>query len=89
EGGDVAPRDIATINRQIIARAIWVYVYNRQNATPDIERQLELCRSHHIPVVSITETMWPATTTFARWQTSQLEQLYFALVTAKAQRTDG
>lgn len=89
EGGDVSPNDIATINRQIATREIWVYVYNRQNATPDIERQLELCRSHHIPVVSITETMQPATTTFARWQTSQLERLYSALSIAKAQHTHG
>lgn len=89
EGGDVAPGDIATIDRQITGRAIWVYVYNRQNATPDIQQQVALCQIHHIPVVSITETMWPATTTFAKWQTSQLEHLYSALLIAKAQRAHG
>jgi len=89
EGGDISPVDIATINRQITRRAIWVYVYNSQNATPDVQRQLELCRAHQIPIVSITETLQPATATFATWQTSQIKSLYSALLLAKAQHTHG
>lgn len=89
EGGDVAPNDIATINSEITHRVIWVYVYNRQNATPDIARQLALCHAHAIPIVPITETMQPSTTTFATWQTSELQLLYSALLLAKAQRTHG
>lgn len=86
EGGEVSPADVAVIEQQIATRKIWVYVVNSQNKTPEIQTQLALCRSHHIPIVSITETLQPATSSYATWQTSQLQHLYDALVAAKAQR---
>ena len=40
EGTDPTAQDKATIDRQIKGRQIKVYIYNSQNATPDIQTQL-------------------------------------------------
>jgi hypothetical protein len=36
-----------------------VWVYNSQNATPDIQAINALCKQHHIPVATVTETLAP------------------------------
>ena len=40
EGSDVSAADKRTIDRQIASRQIAIYVYNSQNATPDVQAQL-------------------------------------------------
>ncbi len=52
EGSDVSAADKRTIDRQIASRAIAIYVYNRQNATPDVQAQLAACRAHGIPIAA-------------------------------------
>src|SRR5205823_207943 len=52
--------DKATIDQQIKTRQIKVYVYNSQNATPDIQAQVDEARTAGIPVTTITETLIPA-----------------------------
>jgi zinc/manganese transport system substrate-binding protein len=79
EGTDPTAADKATIDRQISARAIKVYVYNTQNATPDIQRQIEACKKTGIPITTITETLVPAGASFQQWQVAQLRALYTAL----------
>ena len=41
EGTDPTARDTSQIDRQIKGRQIKVYVYNSQNATPDVRRQVD------------------------------------------------
>jgi zinc/manganese transport system substrate-binding protein len=79
EGGEVSAHDRQTVDRQVTNREIKVWVFNSQNATPDVQRVNELARVAHIPVVTVTETLAPASDTFEQWQVSQLERLREAL----------
>jgi zinc/manganese transport system substrate-binding protein len=79
EGGEVGARDKQTVDRQVTNREIKVWVFNSQNATPDVQRVNELARAAHIPVVTVTETLAPASATFEQWQVAQLERLQAAL----------
>jgi zinc/manganese transport system substrate-binding protein len=79
EGTDPSAADKAEADRQIKERQIKVYVYNRQNATPDVQAEVAAARSAGIPVVAITETLSPAKVSFQDWQTAQLQDLARAL----------
>jgi zinc/manganese transport system substrate-binding protein len=79
EGTEPTAQDIATIEKQISTRAIKVWIYNSQNATPQIQRFNALAHEHGIPITTITETLSPASDTFEQWQTSQLRRLERAL----------
>jgi zinc/manganese transport system substrate-binding protein len=82
EGTDPSAADKATIDAQISGQKIKVYVYNSQNATPDVQTQIAAAKAAGIPVTTITETMVPATATWQQWQTTQLEGLRDALAKA-------
>lgn len=82
EGADPSPRDKATIDAQLAHRRIKVYVYNSQNATPDVAAQVKAARAAGIPVTAITETVSPAGASFQQWQSAQLESLARALAEA-------
>ena len=82
EGTDPSAADKATIDAQISGQKIKVYVYNSQNATPDVQTQIAAAKAAGIPVTTITETMVPATATWQQWQTTQLEELRDALAKA-------
>jgi zinc/manganese transport system substrate-binding protein len=82
EGTDPTAADKATVDRQIAGKQIKVYVYNSQNATPDVQRQVDAARAKGIPVTTITETMTPAGASFQQWQTAQLVALRDALARA-------
>ena len=79
EGIDPSGADKSTIDEQISARRIAVYVYNRQNSTPDVTDQVDRARRAGIPVVAMTETLTPQGSSFQDWQTAQLESLRAAL----------
>lgn len=79
EGTDVAAADKATIDAQIRDHQIKVYVYNSQNATPDIQAQVKACRAAGILTTTITETLVPTRSTYQAWQVRQLEALQAAL----------
>lgn len=79
EGAEVTASDTAAVQRQLTRRLIGVWVENSQNLTPEIERLDGLARAHHIPVVTLTETLTPATDTYQRWQVDQLRALAAAL----------
>jgi zinc/manganese transport system substrate-binding protein len=85
EGAEPSAADKAAIDRQISSHRIDVYVYNRQNATADVQRQIEEARAAHIPVTTITETLVPPTATFQAWQVRQLRALRAALREAAGQ----
>jgi len=82
EGTDVSAADKQTVDRQAQARQIKVWVYNRQNATPDVQRVNQLARTAAIPITTITETLSPASDTFEQWQVAELKSLQQALHTA-------
>ena len=79
QGTDPTAADKATVDAQIRDRVIRVYVYNAQNATPDVQAQIAAARAHGIQVTTITETMTPATASWEQWQTTQLVALRDAL----------
>src|SRR5262249_40114893 len=82
ERSDPTADDKATIDAQIAHRQIAVYVYNTQNATPDVQRQVDAARANAIPVTTITETLTPAGAAFQQWQVAQLQSLEQALARA-------
>jgi zinc/manganese transport system substrate-binding protein len=79
EGTEVSAQDTIVTQAQIALHQIKVWIYNSQNATPQIQRLTALARANHIPIVTITETLTPATATFEQWQVAQLGQLERAL----------
>jgi zinc/manganese transport system substrate-binding protein len=84
EGTEPTAADKSTIDTQISTGAIKVYVYNSQNATPDVQAQVDAAKAKGIPVSTITETMTPATADWEDWQTAQLTALEAALARAAA-----
>jgi zinc/manganese transport system substrate-binding protein len=83
EGNDVSAGDVETVDRQITHHRISVYVYNSQNVTPEVQKQLSMARTAHIPVATITETLAPAGATYQAWQTRQLRGIAAALTAAR------
>jgi zinc/manganese transport system substrate-binding protein len=82
EGTEPTASDLQIIDRQISTHQIEVYVYNSQNATPDVMRQVDACRAAGIPVTTITETLVPAGASFQAWQVAELEALRATLAKA-------
>jgi zinc/manganese transport system substrate-binding protein len=82
EGTDPTAADKSTADSQVRSRQIKVWVYNSQNSTPDVQRLTSEARSAGIPVVTITETLTPASASFQDWQSRQLRALQSALATA-------
>jgi zinc/manganese transport system substrate-binding protein len=79
EGTDVSAADKQTVDTQAEDHAIKVWVYNSQNATPDVQRVNQLAAVAHIPITTITETLSPASATFEQWQATELASLLAAL----------
>jgi zinc/manganese transport system substrate-binding protein len=79
EGNDISAGDATVVSRQIASRAVSVWVLNSQNTTPEISQLSARARRAGIPVVTITETLAPATDSFEAWQTAQLRALARAL----------
>jgi zinc/manganese transport system substrate-binding protein len=82
EGTEPAAAEKATTDAQITGRDIRVWVYNRQNATPDVQRLNDEARSAGIPVATVTETLTPAGASFEAWQVRELDGLRAALAKA-------
>jgi len=82
EGSDPTAADKARIDRQIEQHEIKVYVFNSQNATPDVQAQVDAARQHGIAVTAVTETLAPAGASFQAWQVRQLDALRNALASA-------
>ncbi len=79
EGTDVTAQDKQTVDNQAQNRLIKVWVYNSQNATPDIQRVNQIATAQHIPIATVTETLSPASDSFQQWQAAELEGLMAAL----------
>jgi len=79
EGTDVSAADKQTVDTQAQQHLIKVWVYNSQNATPDVQQVNQLARAAEIPITTITETLSPASDTFEQWQVAELRNLQQAL----------
>lgn len=79
EGTGPTAADKATADAQIRSKRIKVFIYNRQNSTPDVTALVSEAKAAGIPVVTITETLEPADATFQDWQTAQLRAIEQAL----------
>lgn len=79
EGNEPTAAEKSIIDGQIQRRLIKIYIYNSQNATPDVTAQVSTARAEHIPVVAVTETLSPADATFEGWQVRQLRAISSAL----------
>lgn len=86
EGSDPTATDKATIDRQLATKQIKVYVYNSQNATPDVQAQVNEAKAADIPVTTITETLTPAGASFQDWQVAQLTALQRVLAQGTGQQ---
>jgi zinc/manganese transport system substrate-binding protein len=82
EGTDPSASDKAAIDQQITTKKIKIYIYNSQNATPDIAVQIKEAQAAGIPVATVTETLAPASATFQAWQVQQLRGIGAALAKA-------
>jgi zinc/manganese transport system substrate-binding protein len=82
EGTEVTAQDTLAAQRQITSHQIKVWIFNAQNATPEIQRLNALARANNIPIATVTETLSPASDSFEQWQVAQLERLQSALHTA-------
>jgi zinc/manganese transport system substrate-binding protein len=54
-------------------------IYNTQTVTDVTTNLKQQANAQHIPVVGISETMAPPTTTFQAWQVAQLQSIQSAL----------
>jgi zinc/manganese transport system substrate-binding protein len=79
EGTEPTPADKGTTDSQIADRKIAVWVYNSQNATPDVQRLNDAARAAGIPIATVTETLTPEGASFQAWQSRELEGLRAAL----------
>jgi zinc/manganese transport system substrate-binding protein len=79
EGTEVSAQDIVTTERQITSHQIKVWIYNSQNATPEIQHLNALARANHIPIATVTETLSPRTDSFEQWQVTELQGIERAL----------
>jgi zinc/manganese transport system substrate-binding protein len=79
EGNDPTAADKATVDRQIRTKQIKVFVFNSQNATPDVQQLIDAAKANGVVVVAVTETLTPEGATFQDWQTRQLQALEAAL----------
>lgn len=79
EGTEATTADRRTATRQLADHAVRLYLYNSQNATPEVRDQVALARREGIPVVSMTEMLSPPSATYQAWQTTQLRALLDAL----------
>jgi len=82
EGSDPTAADKTLVDQQIQQRQIKVYVYNSQNATPDVQAQVSAARRAGIAITTISETLTPAGASFQDWQVRELTGLQQALAQA-------
>jgi zinc/manganese transport system substrate-binding protein len=82
EGTEPTPADKATSDDQIAGGQLMTWVYNSQNATPDVQRLNDAAQAAGVPVATVTETLTPAGASFQDWMSRQLKGLRAALAQA-------
>ena len=82
EGTEPTPADKTTTDQQIADHRIKVWVYNSQNASPDVQRLNSAAKAAGIPIATVTETLTPSSASFEAWQAGELARLKAALAKA-------
>jgi zinc/manganese transport system substrate-binding protein len=82
EGAEPSPGDKATTDHQVEDHEIRLWVYNSQNATPDVKRLNEAAKAAGIPIATVTETLTPEGASFQGWMVRELEGIQKALRSA-------
>ena len=82
EGSEPTPSEKASADEQIKDSLIKLWVYNGQNATPDVKRLNEEAEAAGIPIATVTETMTPEGTSFQLWMARELKGIEAALAKA-------
>lgn len=85
-GTDPTPADKAATGGQIADGQIELWVYNSQNATPDVQRLNDSAAAAGIRIATVTETMTPEGASFQAWQSRELQELEAALARASGAR---
>ncbi len=83
EGTEPTPTEKATADEQIKDKQIKLWVYNSQNATPDVKRLNEEAEAAGIPIATVTETMTPEGASFQEWMVRELKGIKAALAKAE------
>ena len=76
---DPAPADLEAFRRALADRKINVLIYNTQTEGSVPEQIRTAAETAGVPVVEVTETVPPGTTSFETWQAAQLTALAKAL----------
>ena len=79
EGTEPTPQEKATADEQVKDKQVTVWVYNSQNATPDVKRLNEEAEAAGIPIATVTETMTPEGASFEEWMVRELKGIEKAL----------
>ena len=79
EGTEPSPSDKTTADHQIEDGEVDLWVYNSQNATPDVKRLDEAAEAAGIPIATVTETLTPEGASFEQWMVRELEGIQAAL----------
>jgi zinc/manganese transport system substrate-binding protein len=82
EGTEPTPADRVTADRQVRDGEIAVWIYNSQNATPDVQRLNGEAKAAGIPIATVTETLTPEGASFQQWMSRELRGLRAALARA-------
>ncbi len=82
EGTEPTPSEKASADEQIKNNQIKLWVYNSQNATPDVKRLNEEAATAGIPIATVAETMTPAGASFQEWMVRELKGIKAALAKA-------
>jgi zinc/manganese transport system substrate-binding protein len=82
EGTEPTPSEKASADEQIKDNLIKLWVYNSQNATPDVKRLNEEAKAAGIPIATVTETMTPEGASFQQWMARELKGIEAALAKA-------
>jgi zinc/manganese transport system substrate-binding protein len=76
---DPSPADLEAFRRALADRRIDVLIYNTQTEGSVPEQIRAAAEAAGVPVVKVTETVPPGTTSFETWQVAQLTALAKAL----------
>jgi zinc/manganese transport system substrate-binding protein len=79
EGTEPTPADKATADRQLAEGEIGLWIYNSQNAIPDVRRLNDIARAAGVPIATVTETTTPEGASFQAWMARELEGILGAL----------
>jgi len=82
EGTEPTPSEKASADEQIKDHLIKLWVYNSQNATPDVKRLNEEAEAAGISTATVTETPTPEGASFQGWMSQELKGIKAALVKA-------